>query len=193
MSEESSRKIPATFRRVDRSAYGYSVAQVDDFMERARAIFEDPENAPELSSTDVRKVAFDGARGGYDATQVDHSLDILEDALAHKERDGLISEKGEEAWLSEVGRLSALLRQRLYRPSGEKFRHPSKAKTQGYSVTDVEALCQEIVEYLENDHALSVDDVRRSAFGPAKGTDAYEEAQVDAFLDRVVELMAAID
>ncbi|MFJ3958644.1 DivIVA domain-containing protein [Arthrobacter sp. NPDC090010] len=193
MTEASSRKIPATFRRVERSTYGYSVAQVDDFMERARAIFEDPENATDLSSVEVRKVAFDAAKGGYEAAQVDHALDILEDAMARKERDALISEQGEEAWLGDVGRLSTLLRQRLYRADGEKFRQPSKVRTQGYAVTEVDALCRQIVDYLEHDHPLSVDDVRRASFAPAKGAEAYEEAQVDAFLDRVVELMAAID
>lgn len=193
MTEASSGKIPATFRRVERSSYGYSVAQVDDFMDRGRAVFEDPAHDRPLTSTDVRKVAFDPARGGYEAAQVDHALDILEDALARRERDRLISSEGEEAWLGEVGRLSALLRQRLYRPDGEKFRHPSKSRTQGYGVPEVDALCKDIVDYLEHDHALSVDDVRRASFPPAKGQDAYEEAQVDAFLDRVVELMAAID
>ena len=47
--------------------------------------------------------------------------------------------------------------------------------------------------YLEQDKPLSVDSVRRAVFRPAVGRDGYEEAQVDAFLDRVVELMAAID
>jgi DivIVA domain-containing protein len=49
------------------------------------------------------------------------------------------------------------------------------------------------VSYLEHDKPLSVDSVRRAVFRPAVGPEGYEEAQVDAFLDRVVELMAAID
>jgi DivIVA domain-containing protein len=38
-----------------------------------------------------------------------------------------------------------------------------------------------------------VDTVRRAVFRAAKGDEGYDEAQVDVFLDRVVELMAAID
>jgi DivIVA domain-containing protein len=38
-----------------------------------------------------------------------------------------------------------------------------------------------------------VDNVRRAVFRPAVGPDGYEESQVDAFLERAVELMAAID
>ena len=40
---------------------------------------------------------------------------------------------------------------------------------------------------------MSVDAIRRVTFREAKGQDGYEESQVDAFLDRVVELMASID
>ncbi|MEO8284654.1 MAG: DivIVA domain-containing protein, partial [Pseudarthrobacter sp.] len=43
------------------------------------------------------------------------------------------------------------------------------------------------------DKPLSVDSIRRAVFRPAAGEDGYEETQVDAFLDRAVELMAAID
>jgi len=67
----------------------------------------------------------------------------------------------------------------------------------GYSAAVVDAaldrLCHELVAYLEHDKPLSVDSVRRAVFRPETGRDGYEEAQVDAFLDRVIELMAAID
>jgi DivIVA domain-containing protein len=58
---------------------------------------------------------------------------------------------------------------------------------------DVDNLCHDLIGYLEHDQPLSVDNVRRAVFRQAKGKDGYEETQVDAFLDRVVELMAAID
>ena len=54
-------------------------------------------------------------------------------------------------------------------------------------------MCHELIGYLEEDQPLSVDNVRRAVFRPAVGRDGYEESQVDAFLERAVELMAAID
>ena len=57
----------------------------------------------------------------------------------------------------------------------------------------MDKLCYDLIGYLEEDKPLSVDSVRRAVFRPAEGQDGYEETQVDAFLDRVVELMAAID
>ena len=188
------RQIPASFDRVQRNQYGYNAKQVDQFLQRARVSFESPSSAGRpVKSADVRAVTFDPVKGGYAATGVDAALDRLEDALALRERDELIGERGEEAWLREIGRLAGLLRGRLHRPDGERFRRPTKAKARSYNTADVDDLCRELIGYLEEDQALSVDNVRRAVFRPAAGRDGYEESQVDAFLDRVVQLMAAID
>ncbi len=188
------RHIPASFERVQRSDYGYNAKQVDKFLQQARVSLEAPEpaNRP-VHSSDVRAVSFDPVKGGYSATVVDAALDRLEDAFARRERDELIAASGEEAWLREIGNLSGILRGRLHRPDGERFRRPAKSKVRSYNTADVDSLCSELVAYLENDKPLSVDNVRRAVFRPAVGADGYEETQVDAFLDRVVELMAAID
>ncbi|MBT2247144.1 DivIVA domain-containing protein [Arthrobacter sp. BHU FT2] len=194
MALDIHRQIPASFERVQRSEYGYNAKQVDQFLQRARVSLETPEQAAEpVNSSDVRAVSFDPVKGGYSAAVVDAALDRLEDAFARRERDELIAASGEEAWLREIGKLSGILRGRLHRPDGERFRRPAKRKARSYNTADVDRLCHELVAYLEHDKPLSVDSVRRAVFRPATGRDGYEEAQVDAFLDRVVELMAAID
>lgn len=188
------RQIPASFDRVQRNQYGYNAKQVDQFLLRARVSFETPNAADRpVKSADVRAVSFDPVRGGYAAAGVDAALDRLEDALARRERDELVAEGGEEAWLREIGRLAGVLRGRLHRPDGRRFRRPTKAKARSYNTTDVDDLCHELIGYLEADQPLSVDNVRRAVFRPAIGRDGYEESQVDAFLERVVELMASID
>jgi DivIVA domain-containing protein len=188
------RQIPASFERVQRSDYGYNAKQVDQFLQRARVSLETPDAAAEpVTSADVRAVSFDPVKGGYSAAVVDAALDRLEDAFARRERDELIAARGEEAWLREIGNLSGILRGRLHRPDGDRFRRPAKKKARSYNTADVDRLCHELVAYLEQDKPLSVDNVRRAVFRPAVGSDGYEETQVDAFLDRVVELMAAID
>ena len=194
MALDIHRQIPASFERVQRSEYGYNAKQVDQFLQRARVSLETPAAAKQpVNSSVVREVAFDPVKGGYSAAVVDAALDRLEDAFARRERDELIAAKGEEAWLREIGNLSGILRSRLHRPDGERFRRPSRNKARSYNTADVDRLCHELVAYLEHDKPLSVDSVRRAVFRPAAGKDGYEEAQVDAFLDRVVELMAAID
>ena len=194
MALDIHRQIPASFERVQRSEYGYNAKQVDQFLQRARVSLETPAAAKQpVNSSVVREVAFDPVKGGYSAAVVDAALDRLEDAFARRERDELIASRGEEAWLREIGNLSGILRSRLHRPDGERFRRPSRNKARSYNIADVDRLCHELVAYLEQDKPLSVDSVRRAVFRPAAGKDGYEEAQVDAFLDRVVELMAAID
>jgi DivIVA domain-containing protein len=188
------RQIPASFERVQRSDYGYNAKQVDQFLQRARVSLETPEAAAQpVTSAVVRAVSFDPVKGGYSAAVVDAALDRLEDAFARRERDELIAARGEEAWLREIGNLSGILRGRLHRPDGDRFRRPAKKKVRSYNTADVDRLCHELIAYLEQDKPLSVDNVRRAVFRPAAGRDGYEETQVDAFLDRVVELMAAID
>ncbi|MFE4195402.1 DivIVA domain-containing protein [Paenarthrobacter sp. NPDC056912] len=194
MALDIRRQIPATFHRVERSKYGYNAKQVDEFLQRARTSFENPVGtANQVASIDVRSVAFDPVKGGYDAQSVDAALDRLEDAFARRERDDLIGQQGEDAWLRQIGKLSGILRGRLHRPDGERFRRPTRKSIRSYNVQDVDDLCLELIGYLENDQPLSVDTVRRAVFRAAKGAEGYEEAQVDAFLARVVELMAAID
>jgi DivIVA domain-containing protein len=188
------RHIPASFERVPRNEYGYNAKQVDQFLQRARVSLETPQAATHpITSGDVRAVSFDPVKGGYSAAVVDAALDRLEDAFARRERDELIAASGEDAWLREIGNLSGILRGRLHRPDGERFRRPSKGKARSYNTVDVDRLCRDLLGYLEEDKPLSVDNVRRAVFRPAVGKDGYEENQVDAFLDRVVELMAAID
>jgi DivIVA domain-containing protein len=188
------RQIPASFERVPRNEYGYNAKQVDQFLQRARVSLETPQAATHpITSGDVRAVSFDPVKGGYSAAVVDAALDRLEDAFARRERDELIAASGEDAWLREIGNLSGILRGRLHRPDGERFRRPSKGKARSYNTVDVDRLCRDLLGYLEEDKPLSVDNVRRAVFRPAVGKDGYEENQVDAFLDRVVELMAAID
>lgn len=194
MAVDIQRQIPASFERVQRNDYGYNAKQVDQFLQRARVSLETPKAATHvITSGDVRAVSFDPVKGGYSAAVVDAALDRLEDAFARRERDELIAASGEDAWLREIGNLSGILRGRLHRPDGERFRRPSKGKARSYNTVDVDRLCRDLLGYLEEDKPLSVDNVRRAVFRPAVGKDGYEENQVDAFLDRVVELMAAID
>ncbi|EMY32549.1 hypothetical protein D477_019563 [Arthrobacter crystallopoietes BAB-32] len=187
-------KDTAPFERVGRREHGYNVRQVDQFLAHAREHFNaHAGDNGRITSRDVREMTFEPARGGYDPRAVDSALDRLEDVFAQRERDALIDAQGEEVWLAEIGRASAVLRGRLHRAPGERFRRPSKRNAPSYNIDDVDALCSELIGYLENDQPLSVDVVRRAVFREAKGEAGYEEAQVDAFLDRVVELMAAID
>ena len=182
------------FARVADDAFGYDTGQVEDFLARARKTYEAENlNRDVVTSPLVRRATFDPVRGGYDPREVDAALDRLEDVFAARERNALIESEGHDRWLENISQVAMVLRARLHRAPGERFRRPSKRNVPSYNIADVDALCDRLIQYFEHDVPLSVDDVRRVVFRRAEGDEGYEENQVDAFLDRTIELMAAID
>lgn len=194
MTVDETPRTNSKFKLVGPKEVGYNVKQVDVFLERARAYFLNADsNGKAITSLDVRTASFDPARGGYSAQAVDAAMDRIEDEFVLREKELLIAADGEKAWMMKIGKTASVLRARLHRPDGERFRRASRKSVQSYNIKDVDVLCRELLVYIEDNGELSVDVVRRAVFAPEKGADGYEESQVDAFLDRVVELMAAID
>ena len=190
-----------SFARAGRFSHGYHPEQVDSFFQRARVAYEmraaqgagpvGP-GVDGLTAHDVRVVAFDLVRHGYDVQEVDAALDRLEDALARREREGLVSREGEQALVSRLARRAQALHGRLVRPDGARFDRADGLEP-GYDVTDVDRLCQLLLGYFDDGHEMSADEVRRAVFRTRRGSRGYREAQVDAFLDRVIEIMVAVD
>lgn len=73
------------FRTVGPLRSGYDPDQVDTFFAHARRAYEGDRSEP-LTSTDVRRAAFDMVRGGYATASVDAALDRLERAFATRQR-----------------------------------------------------------------------------------------------------------
>ncbi|WP_258933663.1 DivIVA domain-containing protein [Nesterenkonia pannonica] len=118
-------------------------------------------------------------------------MDRLEDAFASAERDRYIAAHGEDAWYELLAERAEPLRRRLERPEGQRFREPSGDGT-GYRRADVDQLAHRLEQYLDGENPMSVDEIRTVAFETASGSSAYDEAQVDAFLDRMTEIMASV-
>lgn len=194
MTVEEKTRSTSKFKLVGAKEVGYNVKQVDQFLDRARAYFLNADvTGAAITSHDVRTASFEPARRGYNAQSVDAAMDRIEDEFVLRERELLIKAEGEQAWMMKIGKTASVLRSRLHRPDGERFRRPSRKGVQSYSIADVDLLCRELLTYIEDNGELSVDVVRRAIFSPVKGRNGYEESQVDAFLDRMVELMASID
>ncbi|MGA7203755.1 MAG: DivIVA domain-containing protein [Specibacter sp.] len=191
---EEKTRTNSKFKLVGAKEVGYNVKQVDVFLDRARSYFLNSDShGTAITSLDVRTASFDPSRGGYNSQAVDAALDRIEDEFVLREKNLLIAAEGEKAWMLKIGKTASVLRGRLHRPDGERFRRPKRKNQQGYSIADVDLLCHELLVYIEDNGQLSVDVVRRAVFAPVAGGEGYEESQVDAFLDKVVELMASID
>ncbi|WP_328698845.1 DivIVA domain-containing protein [Brevibacterium rongguiense] len=185
--------VDQNFPRMSGWKNGYDPAQVDSFFKRARESFERRTPQPgDLDARAVRTVGFSLVRNGYHVGVVDAALDRLEDALAKRSRELLVAQSGEDAWVKELTRAASSLRGRLVRPEGERFATADTGVI-GYDITEVDALLNRINGYFSEGRAMSVDEVRRALFKTRKGQRAYDEDQVDAFIDRVVEVMASVD
>lgn len=182
-----------SFPRMSGWKSGYDPGQVDSFFKRARESFERSNPQPgDLDSRAVRTVGFDLVRKGYHVAVVDAALDRLEDAFAKHSRDLLVARAGNEEWMRELSRAARSLRGRLGRPAGQRF-HTAQGRIVGYDIVAVDALCDRINQYFTGAQAMSVDEVRRVVFPIKRGVKAYDEEQVDAFIDRVVDVMSSID
>ena len=77
---------------------GYDRAAVDDFLARARGVFEG-ETGDALTSESVRRAAFPLTRHGYVIAAVDAALARIEDAFAARERETALADGGVGGWV----------------------------------------------------------------------------------------------
>ncbi|GAA1119385.1 MULTISPECIES: DivIVA domain-containing protein [Nesterenkonia] len=179
----------ALFTLLNEGEQGYHRDEVDEFMARARVAYDSGEG---MALAEIRDVSFSMTGGGYDPAEVDGALDRLEDAFAGAERDKYIDAHGEDAWYEMLAERAEPLRGRLSRPDGKRFREPAHSSSNGYRKEQVDELCRQLEQYLDGENPMSVDEVRTMTFSGAHGHNGYDEAQVDAFLDKMTEIMASV-
>lgn len=167
---------------------GYEKRAVDAFLTRAREAFESDEPGA-LRSTEVRAVAFPLVRGGYAIAPVDAALGRIEDAFAAREREEAMNRRGARAWVSESRETAQVVLDRLIRPRGQRFDRVGFLRY-GYRVDEVDLVADKLARYLAAGETVTVEQVRAVAFRMQRG--GYNEAQVDAVLDAVVEVILAV-
>lgn len=179
------------FPLVTKKRLGYNPEQVDAFLQRARSSYEDSPAASDgegpVTAEEVRRTAFALKARGYEARYVDAAMDRLEEVFFERERRARIREAGEDAWWEETRQLLSEVRGRLHRPRGRRFRRRGLFAT-GYRRSQVDAFLDRVAAMFERrEMSLSPADVRDVVFHSQwRG---YDEDQVDALLDSVVELI----
>lgn len=164
---------------------GYAQGQVDAFIAIARTQYEDA--AQELlTSNQLRNTEFDLVDGGYDITAVDTAMDRLEDAFAAREIQRQKLFRGEFAVNDRLDRIVEIVRGRLRRPKRQKFSNVGFL-LRGYDRKQVDSLLAQVEQHLNSGTRLQLNVVRRAIFKAKRG--GYVESQVDAFIDRVVEIL----
>lgn len=176
-----------TFPVVEGRRKGYEPSAVDAFLAKARTAFEG--ESDEVTSADIRGVAFDMVRGGYVVTAVDAALARIEDAFARRERASALSRRGARAWVGASRALAQEVLDRLSRPDRGRFARVSALRF-GYRMDEVDLVAGRIARYLESGEGLTIEQVRTVAFRMQLG--GYDETQVDAVLDAVVDVIQSV-
>jgi DivIVA domain-containing protein len=178
---------PAAFPEARGREKGYDREAVDAFLARARAAFE--VGGESMTAADVRRAAFPLVRKGYAIPSVDAALGRIEDAFAAREREWAVANGGAREWVGKTRETAQEVLDRLSRPRGRRFDRVSSLRY-GYRIDEVDLVSDKISRFLETGENVTVEQVRGVAFRMQRG--GYREAQVDAVLDAVVEVMLAV-
>ena len=179
------------FSEVSKFSKGYSQESVEQFFELARASYEGQALEP-ITQREIHTAVFELSRGGYEISEVDAALERLEKAFINKEREQSIAVNGEESWYGKLAEDAQTLYARIDRPVGLRFNQPARGKL-GYSKHEVDALCENLASYFERKITLTSSDVRQVRFTTKTGRKAYREAEVDAFIAKVLEVLLGVE
>lgn len=171
---------------------GYSREKVDRFLADARAAYESDQLNSDFTAEKVRSVGFPMEYNGYEMSAVDAVLERLEAGFVRRERAKVVNEQGEAAWLDKLGAQAAKLYPRMGRPEKERFAC-AKRGHYGYNKAEVDQFLDELGRYFDGEVEIASSKVRRVLFSRAKGRSAYDMAVVDAYLDRVGEVILGVE
>jgi DivIVA domain-containing protein len=164
---------------------GYEPAAVDAFIARAREQYSH-RDANIITSLDLRRAEFPMVKHGYSVSAVDGAIDRLEDAFAKSEIERKRAAGGYDALRDRIIAIKSSLRGRLDRPKRHHFSSTGWI-LRGYDRKQVDRFMASVSAHVETGRELDLNSVRRAVFKVKRG--GYAEIEVDAFIDRVVELL----
>jgi DivIVA domain-containing protein len=177
--------MTANFLRVPHNELGYQTAEVDAVIEVARAQFANP-GSHVLEASSLRTTQFTLTKGGYQIDSVDAALDRLDDAFAEQEANRLLIRNGHQGAVERLAAMRQALTTRGQRGARRVFTR-QRWWLKGYSVRQVDQLVKRVTMTLEGEAAVGIHQLRQVTFGPKWA--GYNEAQVDAFIDRAVQYL----
>lgn len=204
--QPASERGNSSIARAGRRKWGYSVEQVDAFLDRAHALYDDVE--PRITQEQIQNVSFSLEKNGYMISQVDATLGRLEKAVVDKRTQWDVMTTGRVAWRAETERLAHTLYGRAERPDGGRFARGNSRKP-SYDRKQVDRLMNQIVakirrELGENRKRADKDELKIDAeltstrvtnviFTQRRGRRGYDERQVDAYLNRAVQVLSRLE
>ncbi|MEY4397605.1 MAG: hypothetical protein RLZ53_181 [Actinomycetota bacterium] len=174
-----------TFPTVGKKNFGYEPAEVDAFIALARDQYARPESRV-INWKTLVATGFQLVKDGYDVAAVDKAIEKLEDTFAERDLKSPVFQFPLVNKTEQLIKLRTLLASRIARPKGKKFERAGVLGL-GYSRKVVDALVGLVGEFLEDQEALELDELRGLKFKVVRG--GYVESQVDTYIDRLVEFI----
>ena len=175
----------STFPTVGKKKLGYDKAEVDAFISLARDQYARPDSRV-INWKTLVSTGFQLVKDGYDPIAVDKAIEKLEDTFAERDVKSPTFQFPVVNKSEELIKLRNLLASRITRPKRKKFERVGVLGL-GYSLRGVDAVIAQVGEYLEDQVSLDLAELRGLKFKVVRG--GYVESQVDAYIDRLVELM----
>lgn len=175
--------MTAHFVKTSKRNLGYEPSEVDLLISQARTVFAQAD-AIVTDEGFIRNAQFGLVKGGYEIAPVDAALDRLDDAFGLQLARNLIRRSGYEQARVKLANWRETLLARTKRPIGKSF-DKAGFLAKGYHVKQVEITLGNIAAHLEGGAKLTTAQLRDVKFKLVGG--GYDEAQVDAFLDRTVD------
>ncbi len=173
------------FSRAGDRKRGYDPEQVNAFLAFAKDQFSNP-LSQHLTAESVRTTRFKLVKNGFSISAVDAAMEKLEDVFASRELEQTVQVIGIQAFKNLLGEGQELLANRVARKRRRKFKHRS-FPYRGYNRRQVDKFCIQVATHLVDGSELSVKQVRLIAFKTQRG--GYAEYQVDAFIEKFVEVL----
>lgn len=194
----------ATIARAGKRRYGYDTVQVDEFLDKAHALYESED--PSLTQDQIANASFALCRNGYIIAEVDAALARLERAISDRNVAGEINRAGMEAWTARMVGLYRNLERHADRDSGAVFDRGLPGKP-SYDCKQVERLISQVLVRIAGDLHLedaggtegkkavdiTSDRISNVIFTQHKGKHGYDERQVDYYLSKAVELLQQME
>lgn len=196
----------STLARAGKRKWGYDTSQVDEFLERVHALYEEDE--PKISQSDIQNTAFSLQKNGYVISQVDAALHRLENAVVDKQTQWDIAQAGRVAWQAQTQSLAQTLLPRASRSAKQRFAD-GPARKPSYDRKQVDRFVDQIVgklnrelgfdeqpqdnETAQADSQITASSIANVIFTQRKGKHGYAERQVDAYLNRAIQVFSRLE
>lgn len=196
----------STLARAGKRKWGYDTSQVDEFLERVHALYEEDE--PKISQSDIQNTAFSLQKNGYVISQVDAALHRLENAVVDKQTQWDVAQAGRVAWQAQTQSLAQTLLPRASRAAKQRFAD-GPARKPSYDRKQVDRFVDQIVgklnrelgfdeqpqdnETAQADSQITASSIANVIFTQRKGKHGYAERQVDAYLNRAIQVFSRLE